>query len=58
MASSNVAQIHTLYANAFQRLTQEHYASQEWPEVEVVSCLVEGPGSEVFGIFYKELYYR
>lgn len=56
MSASNVSQIHNLYTSTFTRLTQEHYSQVEWPEVEVVSTLVEG--NEVFGIFYKELYFR
>lgn len=56
MSSSNLAQIHNLYTSSFARLTQEHYSQVEWPEVEVVQCLTDG--NEVFGIFYKELYYR
>lgn len=56
MSASNVAQIHNLYTSSFARLTQEHYSQVEWPEVEVVQCLTDG--NEVFGIFYKELYYR
>lgn len=56
MSSSNVAQIHNLYTSSFARLTQEHYSQIEWPETEVVQCLTDG--NEVFGIFYKELYFR
>lgn len=56
MSSNNLGQIHNLYSTAFQRLTQEYYAQIEWPEVEVVLMLVDG--SEVFAMFYKELYYR
>jgi translation initiation factor 3 subunit L len=56
MISSNVAQIHNLYSSAFPRLTNEHYAQVEWPEVEVAQCLVDN--NEVFGLFYRELYFR
>lgn len=56
MSSSNIAQIHNLYTSSFPRLTNEHYATVEWPEVEVVSCLVDN--NEVFAIFYRELYFR
>lgn len=56
MVSSNVAQIHNLYTSAFPRLTNEHFAQVEWPEVEVAQCLVDN--NEVFGLFYRELYFR
>ena len=56
MSAGNVAQIHSLYTSGWNRLTQEHFAQTEWPEAEVVAHLTDG--SEVFSIFYKELYYR
>ncbi|KAG0730135.1 Eukaryotic translation initiation factor 3 subunit L [Chionoecetes opilio] len=56
----NVYDVPSLYID-FNRLTEEYYKTQSWPEVEDLygNKLVEQDGrDDIFLILYRELYYR
>ncbi|KAJ3116687.1 Eukaryotic translation initiation factor 3 subunit L [Phlyctochytrium bullatum] len=51
--------LHSLYENMFNKLTEKFYAKTAWPPADVVAMLVGDDGSDaIFLILYKELYYR
>lgn len=59
LRDQNVAEIHNLYDFGFTDLTERYYREKLWPEEERVRLVVgNDPDSELFMIFYKELYYR
>ena len=52
----NVAEIHSIYENSFNKLTERFFKNSSWPSVDVVASLL---GSEPLPkLLYKELYYR
>uniref|UniRef100_A0A7S0ZKV5 Eukaryotic translation initiation factor 3 subunit L n=1 Tax=Timspurckia oligopyrenoides TaxID=708627 RepID=A0A7S0ZKV5_9RHOD len=53
---ANVAEIHNLYEDTFNKLSNRYYKSDEWPLAEVIAPLVES--DEIFLMLYKELYFR
>jgi translation initiation factor 3 subunit L len=70
--NSNLAEITAAYENGWNKLTEQFYTKQEWPEAETIAPLV-GDGRSfastnlekliliadpVFLILYRELYYR
>jgi len=52
----NVYEVHSIYENSFNKLTDRYYKSSPWPPAEVISPLVDG--DQQFLLLYKELYYR
>lgn len=70
--NNNLAEITAAYENGWNKLTEQFYTKQEWPEAETIAPLVgEGMFSArtrleklilivdpVFLILYRELYYR
>jgi len=56
LQTRNISQIHTLYEDTFNKLTDKFYKTQRWPAVErVKEDVSEEP---LFLILYQELYYR
>ena len=70
--NNNLAEITAAYENGWNKLTEQFYTKQEWPEAETIAPLV-GEGrffaptkagkltliaDPVFLILYRELYYR
>ncbi|EKM53293.1 uncharacterized protein PHACADRAFT_259556 [Phanerochaete carnosa HHB-10118-sp] len=53
---NNLAEITVAYESGWNRLTEKHYAKNEWPEAEVIAPLVND--DQIFLILYRELYYR
>lgn len=49
-------ELNVIYENIFNKLTDQYYQKQPWPEAEVIAPLVEN--DSLFLILYKELYYR
>merc|ERR1719316_1813489 len=56
LQTRNVPELHRLYEDTFNKLTEKHYKNSKWPSVEAVSEQVSD--NQLFLIFYKELYYR
>jgi translation initiation factor 3 subunit L len=56
LKTRNVPDLHRLYENTFNQLTEKHYKNTKWPSVEAVAEQVSA--EPLFIIFYKELYYR
>jgi len=52
----NVLEIHSIYENSFNKLTDRYFKNSSWPPVESISPLINH--DEVFQVLYKELYYR
>mmetsp|Transcript_27837 Transcript_27837/g.83157 ORF Transcript_27837/g.83157 Transcript_27837/m.83157 type:complete len:517 (-) Transcript_27837:106-1656(-) len=52
----NIPQIHTLYEDTFNKLTDKHYKTNRWPHVDRVKDEVSS--EPLFLILYQELYYR
>ena len=52
----NVYEVHSIYENSFNKLTDRYYKNSPWPPAEVISPLVDG--DQQFLLLYKELYYR
>jgi translation initiation factor 3 subunit L len=52
----NVYEVHSIYENSFNKLTDRYYKNSSWPPAEVISPLVDG--DQQFLLLYKELYYR
>ncbi|KAJ3214258.1 Eukaryotic translation initiation factor 3 subunit L [Dinochytrium kinnereticum] len=50
-------ELHGLYENMFNKLTEKFYAKSAWPPAEAVAVVV-GDDDPIFIILYKELYYR
>ncbi|KAI9031525.1 RNA polymerase I-associated factor PAF67-domain-containing protein [Phycomyces nitens] len=53
---NNVYELHNIYDNSFNKVTDKYYTKQFWPEAEVISPLVND--DQVFLTLYRELYYR
>jgi len=56
LQKKNVSEIHTLYEDTYNKLTDKHYKNQKWPSAEAVEEQVSS--DPLFLILYKELYYR
>ncbi|RCH83406.1 hypothetical protein CU098_001787, partial [Rhizopus stolonifer] len=56
VTDNNVYELHNIYDNSFNKLTEKYYLKQAWPESEIVAPLVNN--DQVFIILYRELYYR
>merc|ERR1719316_322378 len=56
LKTKNVPELHRLYEDTFNKLTDKHYKNTKWPSVEAVSEQVST--EPLFLIFYKELYFR
>lgn len=56
LKTRNVQEIHRLYEDTFNKLTDKYYKSTRWPSVEAVEKTVSS--EPLFIILYKELYYR
>jgi len=56
LKTRNVPDLHRLYEDSFNKITDKHYKNTKWPSVEAVSEQVST--EPLFLIFYKELYYR
>jgi translation initiation factor 3 subunit L len=54
----NVYEIHNLYENSFNKLTDKHFKASSWPSVDAIKTLVDPEKDAIFLILYKELYYR
>lgn len=52
----SIPEIHKLYEDTFNKLTQDYYKSKKWPSVAAVKEQVSD--EPLFLILYKELYYR
>ncbi|WRT66544.1 eukaryotic translation initiation factor 3 subunit L [Kwoniella shivajii] len=48
--------ITNMYESGWNKLSQAHYAQNEWPEAELISPLVQN--DQVFLTLYRELYFR
>lgn len=56
LQTRNVPDLHRLYEDTFNKLTDKHYKNAKWPSVETVEDQISS--EPLFLIFYKELYYR
>lgn len=56
LQTRNIPQIHTLYEDTFNKLTDRHYKSSRWPSYDTVKSEVSE--HSLFLILYQELYYR
>jgi|EP00927_Polykrikos_kofoidii_P002128 translation initiation factor 3 subunit L len=56
----NIPEIHSLYDDMFQKLTDKYYKSTKWPRTDSVAqaLSIDDPESSLFIILYKDLYYR
>lgn len=53
---NSVVEIHAMYENSFNKITEKYYKQSSWPPVEAISSLV---GTDpLFLVLYKELYFR
>jgi len=52
----NVYEVHSIYENSFNKLTDRYYKNAPWPPAEAIAPLVDN--DEQFLLLYKELYYR
>jgi len=52
----NVYEVHSIYENSFNKLTDRYYKSSPWPPAEAIAPLVDS--DQQFLLLYKELYYR
>ena len=50
----NVYEVHSIYENSFNKLTDRYYKNSPWPPAEVISPLVDS--DQQFLLLYKELY--
>lgn len=57
LADRSVHDLHGVYENSFNKITEKFYNKQAWPSVEAVVSLL-GSDDPIFAILYKELYYR
>ncbi|CAI2188844.1 2773_t:CDS:10 [Funneliformis geosporum] len=53
---NNVYELHGIYENSFNRLTEKFYAKTPWPEADYIAPMVND--DQVFLTLYRELYYR
>eukprot|EP01135_Chromosphaera_perkinsii_P009691 Nk52_evm17s1837 gene=Nk52_evmTU17s1837 len=56
VVEQNVYEIHSIYENHFNKLTERYFKNQPWPPVESIARLVDS--NPLFLTLYKELYYR
>ena len=56
LRDQNVYEVHSIYENSFNKLTDRYYKNSPWPPAEVISPLVDG--DQQFLLLYKELCYR
>ena len=56
VVEQNVYEIHSIYENHFNKLTERYFKNTPWPPVESVARLVDS--YPLFLTLYKELYYR
>lgn len=56
LQTRNIPDIHRLYEDTFNKLTDKHYKGTKWPSAETVMDQVSN--HPLFIIMYKELYYR
>eukprot|EP01111_Echinosteliopsis_oligospora_P018075 TRINITY_DN809_c0_g1_i2.p1 TRINITY_DN809_c0_g1~~TRINITY_DN809_c0_g1_i2.p1 ORF type:complete len:579 (-),score=149.64 TRINITY_DN809_c0_g1_i2:32-1720(-) len=54
----NVYEIHNLYENSFNKLSERWFKASPWPSADIIRTLVDVEKDAVFLILYKELYYR
>jgi len=54
----NVYEIHNLYENSFNKLTDKHFKSSPWPSADAIKSLVDTERDGIFLMLYKELYFR
>jgi len=52
----NVYEVHSIYENSFNKLTDRYYKSSPWPPADAIAPLVDS--DQQFLLLYKELYYR
>ncbi|CAJ0850153.1 8556_t:CDS:10 [Entrophospora sp. SA101] len=53
---NNVHELHSIYENTFNQLTEEFYPETFWPDAELIAPLVND--DQLFLTLYRELYYR
>jgi len=56
ISTRKVQEVHRLYEDDFNKLSQEHYRTKHWPSVTAVAEQISE--NTLFLILYKELYYR
>jgi len=56
LQTRKIADIHKLYEDDFNKLSQEYYKGGRWPSVSLVSSQISS--EPLFLILYKELFYR
>ncbi|KAJ3300164.1 Eukaryotic translation initiation factor 3 subunit L [Borealophlyctis nickersoniae] len=56
LTERSVWELHAIYENGFNKLTEKFYPKAPWPDAESIGSLVND--DPVFLILYKELYYR
>ncbi|KAG7527756.1 hypothetical protein FFLO_06618 [Filobasidium floriforme] len=54
--NNDTPSILSMYESGWNRITQQYYSNEEWPEGEVVAGLVGG--DQLFLTLYRELYFR
>eukprot|EP00928_Gymnodinium_smaydae_P043500 TRINITY_DN2912_c0_g3_i1.p1 TRINITY_DN2912_c0_g3~~TRINITY_DN2912_c0_g3_i1.p1 ORF type:complete len:520 (+),score=108.42 TRINITY_DN2912_c0_g3_i1:184-1743(+) len=56
----NVQEVHKLYEETFNKLTEKYYKNSKWPNAESVAeqLSIDSPQNNLFIILYKDLYYR
>ncbi|KAL4425846.1 hypothetical protein ABPG75_009862 [Micractinium tetrahymenae] len=52
----NINEVFVMYSHTFPHLSERFFKGATWPPVEAVLHLVDG--DHVFGLLYKEMYYR
>lgn len=52
----NIKEMFVMYSHTFPHLSERFFKGATWPAVESVLPLVDG--DHVFGLLYKEMYYR
>jgi len=52
----NVYEVHSIYENSFNKLTDRYYKNSPWPPADAIAPLVDS--DQQFLLLYKELYYR
>ncbi|OZJ05635.1 hypothetical protein BZG36_01528 [Bifiguratus adelaidae] len=56
VVENNVHELHGIYENAFNKITEKYFSKEAWPDAESISHLVND--DQVFLTLYRELYYR
>lgn len=52
----NINEVYVMYSHTFPHLSERFFKGSTWPTVDSVLPLVDG--DHVFGLLYKEMYYR